>query len=183
MSRIAVLITDGFEDVEYTKPAGVFADAGHTLVHVGIQAGETVHGKRGEASVRIDRAADAAPVDDFDALLIPGGYSPDKLRAHAEPVRFAKQFLESGKPVFAICHAPQLFITAQALRGRRVTGWRSIIQDIKNAGAEFVDAEVVVDQNLVSSRNPGDIPAFIGASLEMLETSAARAATPEAGAR
>ncbi|MDN7026104.1 type 1 glutamine amidotransferase [Methanoculleus sp. FWC-SCC1] len=183
MSRIAVLITDGFEDVEYTKPAGAFADAGHTLVHVGLQAGETVRGKRSEASVRIDRAADAAAVDEFDALFIPGGYSPDRLRAHPEPVRFAQQFLESGKPVFAICHAPQLFITAQALRGRRVTGWRSIVQDIKNAGAEFVDAEVVVDRNLVSSRNPGDIPAFIDAALEMLETSGVRMETAEARSR
>jgi protease I len=183
MSRIAVLITDMFEDVEYTKPAGAFEDAGHDLVRVGLKAGETVHGERGRATVRIDRAVDAVSVDDFDALFVPGGCSPDKLRAHAGPVRFAKQFMESGKPVFAICHAPQLFITAQVLRGRRVTGWRSIVQDIKNAGAEFVDQEAVVDGNLVSSRSPDDIPAFIDAALDMLKKSGSRVETAEARSR
>jgi protease I len=90
------------------------------------------------------------------------------LRANADAVRFAKEFVESGKPVFAICHAPQLLITAQVLQGRRITGWKSIVQDIKNAGAEFIDAEVVEDGNLISSRSPQDIPAFIRASLKRL---------------
>ncbi len=183
MSRIAVLITDMFEDVEYTEPARAFADAGHELIHVGLKAGETVRGKKGKASVRIDREVDSVSVDDFDALFVPGGYSPDRLRAHAGPVRFAKQFMESGKPILAICHAPQLFITAEVLQGRRVTGWRSIVQDIKNAGAEFVDAEVVIDKNLISSRNPGDIPAFVDAALEMLEKSGGRTEMVEARSR
>jgi protease I len=86
-------------------------------------------------------------------------------------VRFVKEFLESGKPVFSICHAPQLLITADVLKNRRITGYTSIIQDIKNAGAEFINAEVVVDGNLVSSRDPGDLPAFIRESLHMLESS------------
>jgi protease I len=168
MSRIAVLITDMFEDVEYTEPAAAFREAGHDLVHVGLSAGETVHGKKGEAEVTIDRAVSDVSVDSFDALFIPGGYSPDKLRAHDAPVKFVQEFVQSGKPVLLICHAPQLLITAQALSGRRITGWRSVAQDIKNAGAEYVDQEVVVDGNLVSSRQPDDIPAFVRASLEKL---------------
>jgi protease I len=91
------------------------------------------------------------------------------LRTDEKAVRFAKDFMDSGKPVFAICHAPQLLITADVLRGRKLTGWKSIIQDIKNAGAEYIDTEVVVDKNLVSSRHPGDLPAFISESLKKLE--------------
>lgn len=116
----------------------------------------------------IDKSVSEVEVDDFDALLIPGGYSPDKLRVDEDAVRFTADFVTSGKPVFAICHAGQLLVTARVLQGRRFTGYKSIVQDIKNAGAEFLDQEVVVDGNLISSRNPDDIPAFIAASLKML---------------
>jgi protease I len=160
MSRIAVIITDMFQDVEYQQPADAFRKAGHELVHVGLREGSQVKGEHG-AVVKIDRAVHDVAADDFDALLIPGGYSPDK-------VRFAKEFFTQNKPVFAICHAAQLLITAQVLKGRRVTGWMSIIQDIRNAGAEYVDKEVVVDKNLVSSRKPADIPAFVREALAML---------------
>ena len=168
MSRIAVLITDMFQDVEYKKPADVFSGAGHELTHVGLKAGVPVRGEHG-MTVRIDRAVHDVHASDFDALFIPGGYSPDKLRIDEDAVRFAKEFVDSGKPVFGICHAAQLLITARVLKGRRVTGWKSIIQDIKNAGAEYVDAEVIVDGNLVTSRKPEDIPAFSKAALEMLK--------------
>lgn len=168
MSKVAVIITDMFEDSEYTEPARAFEKAGHQVVHVGLEAGSTVRGKKDDTPVTIDRAVKEVDVHDFDALLIPGGYSPDKIRVDEDAVRFAGDFLKSGKPVFAICHAAQLLITADVLRGRRMTGYKSVIQDIKNAGAEFVDREVVVDDNLVSSRNPGDLPAFISASLEKL---------------
>ncbi|KUG21277.1 MAG: type 1 glutamine amidotransferase [Methanomicrobiaceae archaeon] len=168
MTRIAVIITDMFEDVEYTKPAEAFRDAGFELVHVGLEEGKTVRGKTGEAEVRIDRSAKDVSVDEFDALFIPGGYSPDKLRVDEDAVQFAGDFVRSGKPVLAICHAPQLLITARVLEGRKITGYKSVIQDIKNAGAEFVDQPVVEDGNLISSRNPGDIPAFIDASLRKL---------------
>ncbi len=168
MSRIAVLITDMFQDVEYEKPADAFRKAGHELTHIGLREGATVKGEHGK-TVRIDLAVRDVHVTDFDALFIPGGYSPDKLRIDEDAVRFAKEFVESGKPVFGICHAAQLLITAQVVKGRRVTGWKSIVQDIKNAGAEFVEAEVVVDGNLVTSRKPEDIPAFSKAALEMLK--------------
>ena len=168
MSKIAVIITDLFEDSEYSEPAAAFKKAGHQLVHVGIKAGDTVKGKKKETPVKIDKGVKDVSVDEFDALLIPGGYSPDKLRVDEDAVRFSKEFVESGKPVFAICHAPQLLITADVLRGRRITGWKSVIQDIKNAGAEFMDQEVVEDGNLISSRSPADLPAFIRAIVKRL---------------
>lgn len=170
MSKIAVIIGDHFEDSEYSKPAEALKKAGHELVHVGLKARQVVKGKEKETPVKIDKAAKDVSVGDFDALLIPGGYSPDQLRVDENAVRFAKSFVESGKPVFAICHAPQLLITAQVLKGRKITGWKSIVQDIKNAGAEFIDQEVVEDGNLISSRSPDDIPAFIQASLKKLAT-------------
>jgi len=168
MSRIAVIITDMFQDVEYQEPADAFRIAGHDIVHVGLRADSLVKGEHG-AVVTIDRAVHDVSADDFDALLIPGGYSPDKLRVDPDAVRFTREFFTKNKPVFAICHAAQLLITAQVLEGRRITGWMSIVQDIKNAGAEYVDTEVVVDKNLVSSRKPDDIPAFIRESLAMLD--------------
>jgi protease I len=168
MSTIAVIITDMFEDIEYTKPAESFRKAGHTLVHVGLKRGSTVYGKKNKTAVLIERSVSEVSSNDFDALFIPGGYSPDKLRADEDAVRFVRDFFNSGKPVFAICHAAQLLITADVLRGRRVTGWKSIIQDIKNAGAEYINAEVVEDGNLISSRAPPDIPAFVRAALRKL---------------
>ncbi len=168
MAKIAAILTNLFEDVEYTKPVESFKEKGHTVVNVGLEKGQTVKGKKKNTPVVIDEAVKDVSVDDFDALLIPGGYSPDQLRVDQNAVDFTKRFVESGKPVFSICHAPQLLITAQAIEGRKITGYKSIIQDIKNAGAHFIDDEVVVDGNLVSSRNPDDIPAFIEASLKKL---------------
>jgi len=169
MSTIAVIITDMFEDSEYTEPARAFTAAGHSLVHVGLQAGHTVTGKKEQTPVTIDKSVKSVSVDEFDALLIPGGYSPDKLRVDEDAVEFARKFVESGKPVFTICHGPQLLITADVLRGRTITAWKSVMQDIKNAGARFIDEEVVEDGNLISSRSPADLPAFIKASLARLE--------------
>ena len=168
MAKIAVIIHNLFEDSEYTEPAKAFQDKGHQLTHVGLEAGKTVKGKKKGTEVKIDKAVGEVSVENFDALLIPGGYSPDQLRVDEKAVRFAGDFVKSGKPVFAICHAGQLLVTAQVLKGRRFTGYKSIIQDIKNAGAEFVDQEVVVDGNLVSSRNPNDIPAFVKEALKKL---------------
>lgn len=169
MSKIAVIITNMFEDSEYSEPVNAFKKAGHKIIRVGLKEGEVVKGKKKGTLVKIDKAVTDVSVEDFDALLIPGGYSPDKLRANEDAVKFTKEFAESGKPIFSICHGPQLLITAQALKGRKITGWKSIIQDIKNAGAEFIDQEVVEDENLVSSRHPGDIPAFIRTSLKKLK--------------
>ena len=168
MSHIAVIIDDYFEDSEYTEPVKAFQAKGHKITHVGLEAGKTVSGKKENTPVVVDMDLDQVAVDDFDALLIPGGFSPDKLRAHEKAVRFTREFVNSHKPVFSICHGPQLLITADVIRGKKVTGWTSIIQDIKNAGAEFIDAEVVEDENIVSNRNPNDLPAFIKTSLVKL---------------
>jgi protease I len=168
MATIAVLIDDLFEDVEYSEPAHAFTQAGHSLVHVGLAPGKIVHGKKEQTPVSIEKAASEITPADFDALLLPGGYSPDKLRAHDEPVAFVCNFVETGKPIFAICHGPQLLLSARGLEGRRVTGWKSIAQDLRYAGADYVDREVVEDGNLVTSRQPSDIPAFIAACLKRL---------------
>ncbi len=169
MRKVAVVIADLFEDAEYVKPAEAMKKAGYELVHIGLKRGETVKGKKNQTPVKIDKIAKEVKVEDFDALLIPGGYSPDKLRVDADVVRFVKEFVESGKLVCTICHAPQLLINAQVLQGRRIAGWKSLIQDIKNAGAEYVDQEVVEDGNLISSRSPEDLPAFIQTCLERLK--------------
>ncbi len=169
MSVIAVLIDNLFEDVEYIKPASAFKNEGHDLVHIGINKGTMVKGKK-DTSVLIDQDIEQAHVEDFDALLIPGGFSPDILRVNENVVKFTREFVESGKPVFAICHAPQLLITAKVLKDRKITGWKSIKQDIINAGAEYIDQEVVEDANIISSRYPGDIPEFIKAALKKLKT-------------
>jgi len=168
MAKIAVIIDDMFEDVEYTRPAEAYKKKGHQLVHVGLKEGKEVTGKKKGTKVRIDKSVKDADPDQFDALLIPGGYSPDRLRAHEDAVVFTRKFLDSGKPIFSICHGPQLLISADGVRGRKLTGWKSIVQDIKNAGGLYEDKEVVVDGNLISSRQPSDIPAFIKASLDRL---------------
>jgi protease I len=170
MATIAVIITDMFEDSEYLQPVAAFAAAGHTIVTVGLTAGAVVKGKKEQSPVTVDKAISEVTPDTFAALLIPGGYSPDKLRADERAVNFVREFVTSGKPVFSICHGPQLLITADVLRGRTLTGWKSIVQDIKNAGATYIDQEVVIDGNLISSRSPQDLPAFIKACLARLQS-------------
>jgi protease I len=168
MSKIAVIITDYFEDSEYTDPVKRFQEKGHEITHVGLKEGVIVKGKKTSTPVTIEKQVKDVSVDDFDALLIPGGFSPDILRADDDAVAFVKGFMQKQKPVFAICHGPQLLITAKVIRNRKLTGYKSIIQDLKNAGAQFLDQEVVVDGNLVTSRTPADIPAFVGEALKML---------------
>lgn len=169
MAKVAVIVDEMFEDREYTVPVGAFRDAGHEVVNVGLKKGSEVKGKKDSTVVVLDSAVEDVRAEDFDALLIPGGYSPDRLRAHEGPVRFAREFMEKDMPVFMICHGGQLLITADVLKGRRVTGWRSIAQDLRNAGATYEDSEVVEDGNLVSSRQPSDLPAFVEACLRKLD--------------
>lgn len=168
MSKIGVLIGPKFEDIEYNKPAKAFKDAGHDLTTIGFKQGQSVEGKEEKTKVNIEKSANEVSVSDFDAIFIPGGCSPDKLREDENVVNFTRNFVNSGKPVLAICHAPQLLITAEVIKGRNIAGWKSIIVDIKNAGGNYVDKEVVEDGNIISSRGPKDIPAFIDASLNKL---------------
>ncbi|KKB37097.1 type 1 glutamine amidotransferase domain-containing protein [Bacillus thermotolerans] len=167
--KIAVVVTDMVEDVEYTDPVNAYKEAGHEVVNIEKEAGKTVKGKNGEAIITIDKGIDDVSANDFDALLIPGGFSPDQLRADDRFVAFAKDFMDAKKPVFAICHGPQLLITAKALEGRTATGYKSIQVDMEYAGATVKDQEVVVCQDqLVTSRTPDDLPAFNRESLKLL---------------
>jgi protease I len=168
--KIATVITDMFEDIEFTDPAEAFKEAGHEVITIGDEKGKQVEGKNKEATVTIDQGIDDVDPNDFDALFIPGGFSPDQLRADDRYVTFAKHFMDEKKPVFAICHGPQLLITAKTLEGRDATGYKSIQVDMEYAGAKVVDKEVVVCQNqLVTSRQPDDIPAFNRESLNLLK--------------
>lgn len=170
MAKIATVITNDFEDVEYTDPAKAYKEAGHEVTTIEFDAGNSVKGKQGEATVSIDKGIDDVNPEDFDALFIPGGVSPDNLRADDRFVNLAKHFMDEKKPVFAICHGPQLLITAKTLEGRKATGYKSIQVDMEYAGATVEDKEVVVCQDqLVTSRQPDDIPAFIEESLKLLK--------------
>lgn len=158
-----------FEDTEFTGPAKAFKDAGHELTVIETEKGKTLTGKQGEAEVTVDATIDSVSPDEFDALLLPGGFSPDILRADDRFVNFAKAFMDEKKPVFAICHGPQLLITAKSVEGRSLTGFKSIKVDLEYAGANYKDEEVVVCCNqLVTSRTPDDIPAFNRESLKIL---------------
>lgn len=161
MAKVATLITDLFEDIEFTSPKEALVEAGHTVVTIDKVGNKAIRGKQGEVRVDIDYGIEDVNPEQFDALFIPGGFSPDILRDDDRVVAFVKKFMSDMKPVFAICHGPQLLISARALEGRDVTGYTSIRVDLENAGAKFRDEEVVVCQNqLVTSRTPKDLPAF-----------------------
>jgi protease I len=167
--RIACLLAPNFEDSEFKQPYDAFEQAGHQVTVIGLEAGKELQGKKGQVTTRADVGIDQVRPDQFDALFIPGGYSPDQLRADPRMVSFTKAFFDADKPVFAICHGPQLLITARVVKGRTLTAWQTIQDDLKQVGADVVDKEVVVDKNLVTSRKPADIAAFIRESQKLLE--------------
>ena len=172
--RVAMLVEDEFEDLELTGPLEALRAAGATVTIVGPTAGATFRGKRGEAVVTSDMAAGAARMRDFDALVIPGGHAPDKMRMRHAMVDLTRDAIEGGKPVAAICHGPQLLISANVLRGRTLTCWPSIAIDVKNAGGLYVDKPVVEDGNLITSRKPDDVHAFSEAIFRALDALGAR---------
>ena len=161
--RVAVLATDGVEQVELTAPVEALRAAGAEVLVVAPKAGRIQafdHLDKGD-EIPVDRELDAASVTDFDALVLPGGVAnPDALRSDARAVQFVRDFVEADKPVAAICHAPWLLIEAGLVRGRTLTSWPSLQTDVRNAGGEWVDRGVVVDQKLVTSRKPEDLPQF-----------------------
>jgi len=161
--RVAILATDGFEQSELFEPKKALEEAGATVKVVSLEPGEIKgwnHTNWGE-TIDVDLTVDEANADDFDALQLPGGVmNPDKLRMNEQAVSFIKAFFEAGKPVGAICHAPWTLIEADVVRGKTVTSWASLRTDLENAGAKWVDEEVVTDNGLVTSRKPDDIPAF-----------------------
>jgi protease I len=160
---------DDFEDSEFRVPFDRLQDAGHEVTVVGREAGTPVTGKRGRETCTPTASPATVSASDFDALVIPGGYSPDKLRTDEGVVSFVKGFFGSVKPVAAICHAGSLLVEADSVEGRTVTSWPSIRTDLLNAGAEWVDEEVVVDGNLITSRKPADLDAFCEAILDRLD--------------
>lgn len=168
MSRIAFVLADDFEDSEFRKPYDALKGAGHTIDVIGVKAGTKVKGKKGEEEVKIEKAAVEASAADYDALVIPGGYSPDHLRTEQPIVAFVQELARSGKLIAAVCHGPQLLIEADTVKGRVVTSWPSVRRDLENAGASWVDEEVHVDGKLITSRKPADLPAFSRAILDQL---------------
>ena len=170
--KVAILVTDGFEQSELLEPRKALDEAGATTKVVS-PAGKKAKGwnhKEWGNEVSVDIPLDSARAEDFDALLLPGGVmNPDNLRMNPKAVEFVKQFTDAGKPVAAICHGPWTLIEAGAVRGRTVTSWPSLKTDLKNAGATWVDKEVVNDQGLVTSRKPDDIPAFNREMIRLFE--------------
>jgi len=174
MARIAFVVDDMFEDSEFRVPYDRLRAGGHEIVIVGLERGRRVHGKRREEAVTIERAADEVRgAHDFDALVIPGGYSPDRLRTSIDVVRLTRDVFQAGKPVAAVCHGPWVLIEAEAVDGKTVTSWPSLKTDLINAGARWVDRPVVEDGNVITSRNPGDLEAFSEAILRQLAQGAA----------
>lgn len=161
--RVAILTENGFEEVELTSPKKAMENAGFKVDIVSSETGHVKAWDKDHWSITLPvdvNLSDAKP-EDYDALMIPGGVlNPDKMRTQNDYVAFAKNFLESGKPVAAICHGPQLLIETGLLKGRKMTSYPSISTDLKNAGVEWVDQEVVVDEGLVTSRSPKDLEAF-----------------------
>ncbi|GAB4022443.1 type 1 glutamine amidotransferase domain-containing protein [Spirosoma koreense] len=161
--KVAILLTDGFEQVEMTEPRQALQDAGATTHLIAPTGGEVKGWDETEwgETFPVDLPLAGADPNQYDALLLPGGVmNPDKLRTDPKAVQFVRHFFEAHKPVAAICHAPTLLIEADVVRGRKLTSYPSIQTDLKNAGANWVDEEVVTDQGLVTSRKPDDIPAF-----------------------
>jgi len=161
--KVAILVADGFEQVEMTKPRQALDDAGAETKIISLKRGKVQgmnHMEKGD-KFDVDLTLDEARPEEFDALMIPGGlYNPDAMRSTEEALDFSRHFFEAGKPVAAICHGPQVLISANLVRGRKMTSWPAIKVDMRNAGANWVDEEVIVDNGLVSSRKPDDIPAF-----------------------
>jgi protease I len=161
--KVAILVADGFEQVELTEPKKALEEAGATTLIVSPAKGHVQGWKHFDKADRfaVDLPLDKADAEDFDALLLPGGVAnPDQLRTLPKAVAFVRAFFDTGKPVAAICHGPWILVEADVVSGRTVTSWPSLKTDLKNAGAHWVDREVVVDDGLVSSRKPDDIPAF-----------------------
>jgi protease I len=161
--RVAILVADGFEQQEMTEPRKALDEAGAVTQIVSPVKGEVEgwnHFDKGDR-FPVDENLEEANAEDFDALLLPGGVAnPDQLRMNEKAIRFIRSFFDAGKPVAVICHGPWTLIEADVVRGRKITSWPSLKTDLINAGAEWVDEEVVTDNGLVSSRNPGDIPVF-----------------------
>jgi protease I len=172
MAKIAFILDEMFEDSEFQVPYERVQEAGHEPVVIGLEAGKKLEGKKGDVATTTHVAASDVDAGDFAALVIPGGYSPDKIRTDRAMVALTKSIHDAGKPVAAICHAGWMLVEADVVRGKTVTSWPSIKTDLVNAGANWVDREVVEDGNLITSRMPDDLEAFSKAFLAQVEQQA-----------
>jgi protease I len=180
--RVALLATDGVERVELEQPRGALHGAGARTEVISLHTGE-INARQNDmdpaGSFVVDRTVADASADDYDALMLPGGaMNPDQLRTDQDAVGFVREFMRAGKPVAAICHGPWTLVEADMVRGRRLTSWPSIRTDLRNAGAEVFEEEVVVDGNLITSRGPDDLPAFCAALVEKVANAPARHPQP-----
>ncbi|MBP6732258.1 MAG: type 1 glutamine amidotransferase [Chitinophagales bacterium] len=167
--KVAVLVTDGFEESEFSKPVEALKDAGATVEVISLKSGKVKSwsGKDWSEEYDVDKTIDEVQASEYDALVLPGGVmNPDALRMNVSAVQFASEFMATGKPVAAICHGPWTLVETGKLKGKKVTSWPSLKTDITNAGAQWVDEEVVVDQGLVTSRKPEDLKAFCKKMIE-----------------
>ena len=167
--RVAILATDGVEEVEYTTPRQAVEEAGAQAELISIKPGQiqAVQGMQPSRTYPVERTIDQANAQEYDALLLPGGVAnPDYLRMDPRAVAFVRSFVDAGKPIGSICHGPWTLVEADALRGRTVTSWPSLQTDIRNAGGTWVDEQVHVDNGLVTSRKPDDLPAFCQKMIE-----------------
>jgi protease I len=166
--RIAILAEQNFEDSELIVPMWGMKNAGAKVLIVGSGSQETYQGKRGSVAVRVDAAADQVRAEDFDAIIIPGGRAPARMRKHKAMVNLVKKADELGKLIAAVCHGPQLLIAAGLVKGRHLTSWPAVAKELKAAGAQWVDEAVVQNGNLITSRKPADLPRFNQAIIEAL---------------
>jgi protease I len=169
MAVVAIVVDEMFEEQELAVPRDRLREAGHEVILVGVTAGKQLQGVHRKARAVTERGIEDARPNDFDALVIPGGYSPDHLRTDARMVSFTHDMFHAGKPVAAVCHAGSLLVEADLCQGRTLTSWRSIKTDLENAGAQWIDRGVVEDGNLITARSPKDLRAFVDAILDQLE--------------
>ena len=167
-ARVACIIGGDFEDSELRIPYDRLRAEGYEVELIGAKAGQTLSGKRGKEKVTVEKGIGEARPDDYVALLIPGGYSPDHLRIDPRFVQFVKAFDQKQRTIAAVCHGPQLLMTARLVKGRTLTAWPTIQDDLRQVGADVKDEEVVVDRNWITSRKPDDLRAFTEALLERL---------------
>jgi protease I len=166
--KIACLLANDFEDSEFQIPCDWLSAAGYAVEIIGAKAGELLKGEKGRTTAVVDLGIDEADVDEYEGLLIPGGYSPDKLRADDRFVEFVRAFDATGRPLAAVCHGAQLLLTAELQSGRTLTAWSTVQGDLRQAGAHVVDRDVVVDDNWITSRKPDDLEAFTSRFVEEL---------------
>lgn len=169
MAKVAFILDNMFEDSEFRVPYDRVKEAGHEPVVIGLERGKDLEGKKGNEKIKTDEAIGAVSADAFDALVIPGGYSPDLIRTNEKMVDLVRRMCGADKPVAAICHGGWMLAEADVLEGKTVTSWPSIKTDLINAGANWVDQEVAEDGNLITSRKPDDLEAFSKVLLGQIE--------------